>query len=335
MLYHCAKTAFDGAGVNRNVQRTQKKHPIRNLIALLTLAVLCIGVTELAIARFEDPALYESVTAPARQAYENTRANIRAQIDDYIARREAERAHRQQEAARREQARRLEEERQRELAEQERREQELAAQYASEPVIQEELVFADPAITELIATDGREILTGGNVELTYYNQSDDAWARKPFGRDSIGGYGCGPTALAMAVASMTGEDATPESVAAWAAGAGYCSPRSGSYLSIVQGAAEHYGLDCVSLGVPDAETLYTQLSEGGVMVALMGPGHFTGRGHFILLHGVTLSGGILVADPNSRDNSLVVWDPQVLIDELSPSRHDGAPLWLLTEPFSL
>ena len=67
----------------------------------------------------------------------------------------------------------------------------------------------------------------------------------------------------------------------------------------------------------------------------MGPGHFTGKGHFILLHGVTLSGGILVADPNSRENSLAVWDQQVIVDELSNSRHDGAPLWLLTQPLSL
>ena len=134
---------------------------------------------------------------------------------------------------------------------------------------------------------------------------------------------------------MTDESATPASVASWAAGAGHCAPHCGSYLSIVRGAAEAYGLEYTPLGVLDAGSLYSYLSEGGVIVALMGPGHFTGKGHFILLHGVTLSGGVLVADPNSRENSLVVWDPQLIIDELSASRHDGAPLWLLTKPLLL
>ncbi len=307
--------------------RTPKRHPIRNFTALLFLAALCIGVAELSAARFEDPALYESVTAPVREAYRSARA----QADAYLARRRAEQELR----------RRQELERQRLLEEQKRErqrlleEQALAAQEASAPVIHERLVLADPTITEFTAEGDREILTGGNVRLTYYNQGDEAWARKLFGSDPIRSYGCGPAALAMAVASLSDADATPESVAKWAAGAGYCSPRSGSYLSIVQGAAEHYGLSCTSLGALDADDLYATLSDGGLIVALMGPGHFTGKGHFILLHGVTLTGGILVADPNSRDNSLAVWEPQLLVDELSKSRHDGAPLWLLTQPSGL
>ena len=316
------------------MEQTRKKHPVRNTVLLLLLAAVCIGTAELSVARFEDPALYESITAPARQAWHD----LQKKLDDYAVRVAAERERARQEEEERqrrlERQRELEQHRE-ELAEKLRLAQELAAQEASVPTIREDLIHADPTITELVSVDGREVLAGGNVDLIYYNQSDEAWAAKPFGRDSIGGYGCGPTALAMVIASTVDETATPESVAAWAARAGYSSLHSGSQLSIVSGAAAHYGLDCVSIGVPDADTLYTLLSGGGVIVALMGPGHFTGRGHFILLHGVTLSGGILVADPNSRDNSLTVWDPQVIIDELSRSRHDGAPLWLLTQPLSL
>ena len=301
------------------------------VVALFALAALCVGVAVLSAARFEDPILYEEVTGPAREAYEN----VRSELEERAAEREAELERRRQleleaelEA---ELERRHEEERQRRLE----LEAELAAQVASEPTIRGDFVFADPTITEFVFKDEREMLTGGNVELYYYNQGDEAWAEQPFGRDPIGRYGCGPTALAMAIASMTDEPATPASVASWAAGAGYCSPRSGSYLSIVKGAAEAYGLEYTPLGVLDAGALYSYLSEGGVIVALMGPGHFTGKGHFILLHGVTLSGGILVADPNSRDNSLIVWDPQLIVDELSASRHDGAPLWLLAKPLLL
>ena len=62
----------------------------------------------------------------------------------------------------------------------------------------------------------------------------------------------------------------------------------------------------------------------------MGPGHFTQGGHFILLRGVTLSGMILVADPNSEERSLMEWDPQLILDELSASTASGAPLWVLS-----
>lgn len=307
------------------------KHPVRLIVGLFLLAVVCIGVAELSAAYVEDPALYDSIVSPARNAWRDFRGGIEERAAEREAEREAERQRLAQEEAERQ--RRLEE--QRRQAEETVAALELAAQEASAPTIREPLVLADPTITELVTDGDREILTGGNIRLIYYNQGDDLWSNELFGRDPIGSYGCGPTALAMAIASTVDETADPANVAAWAASAGYCSPRSGSYLSIVQGAAEHYGLAYTPLGAIDADALYTRLSDGGVIVALMGPGHFTGKGHFILLHGVTLSGEVLVADPNSRENSLVAWDPQVIVDELSASRHDGAPLWLLTQPLTL
>ena len=64
----------------------------------------------------------------------------------------------------------------------------------------------------------------------------------------------------------------------------------------------------------------------------MGKGHFTTGGHFILIRGVTLSGDVLVADPNSLERSLQTWDPQLILDELSSARDHGAPLWILSAP---
>ena len=64
----------------------------------------------------------------------------------------------------------------------------------------------------------------------------------------------------------------------------------------------------------------------------MGPGHFTSGGHFIVLRGVTLTGKLLVADPVSDERSLMEWDPQLILDELSASRHNGAPLWVISPP---
>ena len=117
-------------------------------------------------------------------------------------------------------------------------------------------------------------------------------------------------------------------MAVWAAEAGYCAPGSGSYLSIVSGTARKFGYVCESLPLT-AEALVQAVASGGTAVALMGPGHFTEHGHFILLHGVTESGQLLVADPNSRENSLTLWNPDVILSELSSSRSDGSPLWVI------
>ena len=304
------------------MQKAPKKHPFGSIAALFLLGLVCVCGTELAAVRINDPALYVTITAPARDAIRDARVEISA----YVEQRRAERERKRQEELRRQQELELEREQQRRRA---LAATELAIQMASRPIIEEDIPAADPAITEFLYSGERELLTGGSVDLTYFNQSDEAWAEEPFGSDPIGGYGCGPTALSMIAATYADDSATPASVAAWAARAGYCAPRSGSYLSIVSGVSEHFGLNCVPLGALDAQSLRDRVSEG-VVVALMGPGHFTARGHFILLHGVTLDGGILVADPISRDNSLAVWDAQTIVDELSSSRSDGAPLWLVT-----
>ena len=65
----------------------------------------------------------------------------------------------------------------------------------------------------------------------------------------------------------------------------------------------------------------------------MGPGHFTNGGHFIVLRGVTLDGSILVADPASSDRSLTTWELDLILEELSASRHSGGPLWAVSAPF--
>lgn len=203
-------------------------------------------------------------------------------------------------------------------------------QVVDEPELPEPIEPAQPSVTDLILAQDVETLTGGNCLLVYYNQLDPEWAGKPFGWDPIGGYGCGPVALSMTVSSLTGNIVNPEEMAAWAASEGYSAPRSGAYIGIVEGTASYYKLNCAPVSTLDVETLRDTLSSGGLMVALMGPGHFTRRGHFIVLRGVTREGSILVADPASRDKSLTEWDAELIVRELSSSRSSGAPLWHLT-----
>ena len=289
----------------------------KKFIAVFLLAVMCIGGAELAACRTADPALYERIVAPVRRtaasawtlASNGARAAYAAASE--VAFRVRDKAASTVTGALRKGG------------------EELENQAVEEP---EEVPapLADPTVTALEQREEGEILTGGNREIVYYNQADDQWCDQPYGRDSLGRYGCGPTTLSMAVSSLTDQAVNPEELVQWAVKNGYWARGGGSYLSIVGGAAAAYGLKAESLPDCDAERLRLELAAGKVAVALMSKGHFTGGGHFILLRGATLDGGVLVADPNSRDRSLAVWDPQAILDELSKSRNSGAPLWLLS-----
>ena len=121
-------------------------------------------------------------------------------------------------------------------------------------------------------------------------------------------------------------------MAAFAAKEGYCAKKRGSYLSIVNGIARAYGLESKAIDELSVDAVYDALLSGDMLVALEGPGHFTNGGHFIVLRGVTLTGKLLVADPASKERSLMEWDPQLVLDELSASRSNGAPLWVISPP---
>ena len=73
------------------------------------------------------------------------------------------------------------------------------------------------------------------------------------------------------------------------------------------------------------------LSTGQLLVALMGPGHFTNGGHFIVLRGLTLDGRVLVADPASVKRSNKEWDLRIVTGEASRKVGSaGGPFWVLS-----
>lgn len=112
----------------------------------------------------------------------------------------------------------------------------------------------------------------------------------------------------------------------------FWASKSGTYYSFAYGSGERFNLKVEPL-IPEETTaslLLQHLMSGKLAIALMGPGHFTNAGHFIVLRGSTLTGDVLVADPASRERSLTTWDPQLILDELSPVRSSGAPLWLFS-----
>lgn len=53
----------------------------------------------------------------------------------------------------------------------------------------------------------------------------------------------------------------------------------------------------------DARAIENTLRKGKPIVVYVGPGYFTGSGHYIVLRGISENGELLVADPNSREKT--------------------------------
>ncbi len=143
---------------------------------------------------------------------------------------------------------------------------------------------------------GDIVFSNADTPVVYYNQTDARWGNKLYGRTgTIGWEGCGPTALAIVVASMTDNKVTPYDVAQWSAQNGYRCEGNGSYHSLIPNGGEHYGLTVTKIG-KDSKKLVEALESGKLVIAIMSAGHFTTTGHFIVLRGITEEGNVLVAD---------------------------------------
>lgn len=165
----------------------------------------------------------------------------------------------------------------------------------------------------------------------YYSQVDPLWKDYLYGgRDPMGKYGCGPTVLAMLVSNLTDTPATPVEMADWAAAHGYWSPGGGSRHSLISEGAAAFGLKVESLSLRSPEALKMPLYYNKLIVLLMGPGHFTQKGHFIILTGVARDGSIMVADPFNALNNTEGWPAELLLKELSHNATAGGPVWVIS-----
>ena len=173
--------------------------------------------------------------------------------------------------------------------------------------------------------------TNAETPVVYYNQTDARWGNESYGKTStIGRAGCGPTALAIAVASLTNNRVTPYDVAQWSVANGGLCEGSGSYHSLIPNGGRHYGLIVTSIG-RDGKQLVEALQQGKLVIAIMAKGHFTSSGHFIVLRGVTEDGKILVADPASVKRSNKEWDLRIVTGEASRKVGSaGGPFWVLS-----
>lgn len=168
----------------------------------------------------------------------------------------------------------------------------------------------------------------GSMRVVYYNQLDNRWIDTMYGTsNTIGQAGCGPTSLAIVISTLTGETHDPVELANWSVENGHRCEGNGSYHSLIPAATAAYGLTCEQN--LDEQEIIDALSNGKLVVVIMGKGHFTNGGHFIVLRGITSEGKILVADPASYIRSEQEWDLSIIMSESNKAGVSGGPYWAI------
>lgn len=167
----------------------------------------------------------------------------------------------------------------------------------------------------------------GGVSVVYYSQADPRWGNIDFGGNTIQAAGCGPTSMAICISTLD-KKVSPVTTCKWSAKAGYYVKGQGWSHSVIPGLAKHYKLKCTGIG-KNKTALIKALKEKKLVVAIMGPGEFTDRGHYIVLRGMTKSGKILVADCGNRARNKAY--PFDTVFQQVKSADAGGPFWVITK----
>ena len=137
-------------------------------------------------------------------------------------------------------------------------------------------------------------------------QWDPRWGYRKYSGDFVGVTGCGPLCLSMAGYYLTGDPRFyPDKVLEFATKNGYAADGSGSRWTLISQGGRDLGLSVKEIA-PEEKKVAAYLDSGALIIAVMGPGDFTGTGHFIVLTGYE-DGKVSVNDPNSYVNSEKQW----------------------------
>lgn len=135
-----------------------------------------------------------------------------------------------------------------------------------------------------------------NKQPASYLQTDPKWAALDYSakgeKTTIGASGCGPTAMAMVLATWADPAVTPKTECAWALAHGYKAPRQGTYYGYFVPAAARYGLKARQLSWTNIygnsksalhEEARKAVEAGHLVIACMGKGLWTSSGHYVLV----------------------------------------------------
>lgn len=147
------------------------------------------------------------------------------------------------------------------------------------------------------------------MKPVYYMQTDPRWGDKPYTIDgdkdeTIGHSGCGPTCMAMIIATWLDPGITPVQTCKLAIEMADRTANDGTEWEYFKHMAARYNLPFKQAG--NFKDVLTAIQAGALVVCSMGRkssterGYFTTGGHYILAWGVDPNGNILVNDPISK-----------------------------------
>lgn len=131
-------------------------------------------------------------------------------------------------------------------------------------------------------------------KVMYYSQLDNKWASSPYAGGTLGEYGCGPTAMAMILASLHDKTITPPDVAKVAG----VQVGQTDWQKLISGvnAKWNVGIDTKQLTWSQAID-FVKSGKGYVWVGGEGTLPFTKIGHMVAIVGVQSNGDVTIADP--------------------------------------
>ncbi len=172
-----------------------------------------------------------------------------------------------------------------------------------------------------------------NKRPVSYLQTDPRWKDLPYQvpgeTATIGGSGCGPTAAAMLIETLTGKTFTPVDACKWSVEHGYKAKGQGTYYGYFAPQFEAFGIKCWQLSWTNvyhnpASKVHDQaleyLKQGYYLIALMKKGNWTSGGHFIVVWWA--DGKIRINDPASTRDSRVNGD-------INTFRNEAAYYWVV------
>ena len=150
-----------------------------------------------------------------------------------------------------------------------------------------------------------------NEQPVLYYQTDKRWKDVPYAvhgeSATIGGSGCGPTSMAMVLATWADSSVNPKTECAWALSHGYKAKGQGTYYGYFVPAAKRYNLTCYQVnsaniygntGHSAHATARNAVDSGDFVIACMGKGNWTRSGHYVLVWGVD-GNTVFINDPAS------------------------------------
>lgn len=130
-------------------------------------------------------------------------------------------------------------------------------------------------------------------------------------KTTIGKSGCGPSCMAMVIATLKNKNVTPKDTCAWSLSHGFKATNQGTYYSYFAPQGKAYEIAVAQL---NGSSLYgkanqwandyhakalVEIKKGNMVICCMGKGNWTRGGHFILWYGLDVKSRALINDPNS------------------------------------